>query len=126
MILAAAGDPCPPLPFPALPSQSVAAVNAWKVTHLDKPPPPVCLLSALPSHPTPPHSRAFIRAAAGDPTLPVPSPTYLLQIIYDEQEGGSVHNSTAFEQNSWVRVFCWCAHAMRVVLICQCPCRCMS
>ena len=29
-------------------------------------------------------SRAFIRAAIGDPTLTVPSPTFLLQNIYDE------------------------------------------
>lgn len=29
-------------------------------------------------------SRAFIRAAAGDPMLTVPSPTYLLQNLYDE------------------------------------------
>ncbi|KAK9825646.1 hypothetical protein WJX81_004482, partial [Elliptochloris bilobata] len=29
-------------------------------------------------------SRAFVRAAAGDEDLPVPSPTYLLQSIYDE------------------------------------------
>jgi hypothetical protein len=32
-------------------------------------------------------SRAFIRAAAQDSSLPVPSPTYLLQLIYEEQEG---------------------------------------
>ena len=32
-------------------------------------------------------SRAFIRAAYEDDTLPVPSPTYLLQNIYDELEG---------------------------------------
>ena len=33
-------------------------------------------------------SREFIRAAYGDPYMPVPSPTYLLQNIYDELEGG--------------------------------------
>lgn len=32
-------------------------------------------------------SREFIRAAYGDPYMPVPSPTYLLQNIYDEAEG---------------------------------------
>ena len=32
-------------------------------------------------------SRAFIRAAYEDDLLPVPSPTYLLQNIYDELEG---------------------------------------
>lgn len=30
-------------------------------------------------------SRAFIRAAADEPSLPVPSPTFLLQNIYEEQ-----------------------------------------
>ncbi|KAF6260295.1 hypothetical protein COO60DRAFT_908809 [Scenedesmus sp. NREL 46B-D3] len=38
------------------------------------------------------YSRAFITAAAEDPTLPVPSPTYLLQLIYDEQEGPPIHH----------------------------------
>jgi tRNA threonylcarbamoyladenosine biosynthesis protein TsaE len=36
-------------------------------------------------------ARAFVRAAAGDPDLPVPSPTYLLHNVYDEVcegEGG--------------------------------------
>ena len=32
-------------------------------------------------------SRAFVRAAAGDDDLPVPSPTYLLQNVYDELDG---------------------------------------
>ena len=32
-------------------------------------------------------SRAYIRAAYCDDTLPVPSPTYLLQNIYDDLEG---------------------------------------
>ena len=34
-------------------------------------------------------SRAFVRAAAGDDDLPVPSPTYLLQNVYDELDGVS-------------------------------------
>jgi tRNA A37 threonylcarbamoyladenosine biosynthesis protein TsaE len=34
-----------------------------------------------------PRSRAFIRAAADDPGLTVPSPTFLLQQIYDDHEG---------------------------------------
>lgn len=33
------------------------------------------------------HSRAFVRAACGDPYLPVPSPTFLLQNVYDETLG---------------------------------------
>eukprot|EP00884_Botryococcus_braunii_P004690 jgi/Botrbrau1/14221/Bobra.0254s0010.1 len=37
-------------------------------------------------------SRAFIRAAAGDPDLPVASPTYLLQNIYDETDGPPIHH----------------------------------
>lgn len=32
-------------------------------------------------------SRAFIRAVAQDPELTVPSPTFLLQLVYDEHEG---------------------------------------
>ena len=32
-------------------------------------------------------SRAFIRCALAEPSMPVPSPTYLLQNIYDELEG---------------------------------------
>lgn len=36
-------------------------------------------------------SRAFIRAAADDPQLPVPSPTYLLQLIYSDHEGLQRH-----------------------------------
>lgn len=32
-------------------------------------------------------SRAFIRAVEEDDELPVPSPTYLLQTIYDEHAG---------------------------------------
>jgi hypothetical protein len=55
-----------------------------------------CIM-ACSSQPTPPHrpgpalaaarSRAFIRAAAEDPDLTVPSPTFLLQLVYEEQEG---------------------------------------
>ncbi|KAI8472474.1 MAG: hypothetical protein J3K34DRAFT_413790 [Monoraphidium minutum] len=37
-------------------------------------------------------SRAFIRAAAEDPSLPVPSPTFLLQQIYEEHEGPPIHH----------------------------------
>ncbi|KAK9827130.1 hypothetical protein WJX74_007536 [Apatococcus lobatus] len=37
-------------------------------------------------------SRAFIRAAYEDDILPVPSPTYLLQNIYDELEGPDIHH----------------------------------
>lgn len=33
-------------------------------------------------------SRAYIRCLANDPSLPVPSPTYLLQNMYDSQHGG--------------------------------------
>lgn len=33
-------------------------------------------------------SREFIRAMYGDPCMSVPSPTYLLQNIYDDIEGG--------------------------------------
>ena len=32
-------------------------------------------------------SRAFIRAVDGDDALEVPSPTYLLENVYDEHEG---------------------------------------
>ena len=32
-------------------------------------------------------SRAFVRAAAGDPDLAVPSPTYLLHNVYDDVDG---------------------------------------
>jgi len=32
-------------------------------------------------------SRAFIRAASGDPALTVPSPTFLLQQLYEEHDG---------------------------------------
>ncbi len=35
-------------------------------------------------------SRAYIRAAVGDPDLTVPSPTFLLQQIYDECEGAKL------------------------------------
>ncbi len=34
------------------------------------------------------NSREFIRAAYGDPYMSVTSPTYLLQNIYDDIEGG--------------------------------------
>lgn len=37
-------------------------------------------------------SRAFIRAIAEDPDLPVPSPTYLLQNTYDEHDGGRANS----------------------------------
>jgi tRNA threonylcarbamoyl adenosine modification protein YjeE len=37
-------------------------------------------------------SRAFVRAAAGDPGLPVPSPTFLLQQVYDDHEGPPIHH----------------------------------
>lgn len=33
------------------------------------------------------HSRAFIREAEQDVDLPVPSPTYLLQELYEEHAG---------------------------------------
>ncbi|WIA44440.1 hypothetical protein OEZ86_007195 [Tetradesmus obliquus] len=45
-------------------------------------------------------SRAFIRAAAQDPTLPVPSPTYLLQLIYEEQEGPPIHHFDLYRLDS--------------------------
>ena len=32
-------------------------------------------------------ARAFVRAAAGDADLPVPSPTYLLHNVYDDVDG---------------------------------------
>jgi hypothetical protein len=32
-------------------------------------------------------SRAFVRAAASDPDLAVPSPTYLLHNVYDDVDG---------------------------------------
>lgn len=34
-------------------------------------------------------SRAFIRAVDGDALLEVPSPTYVLEYVYDEHEGGT-------------------------------------
>ncbi|KAK9819615.1 hypothetical protein WJX72_000319 [[Myrmecia] bisecta] len=37
-------------------------------------------------------SRAFIRAAYEDQSTPVPSPTYLLQNVYDEYEGPPIHH----------------------------------
>lgn len=37
-------------------------------------------------------SREFIRAMYGDPCMSVPSPTYLLQNIYDDIEGPPVHH----------------------------------
>ncbi|GBF90954.1 hypothetical protein Rsub_03809 [Raphidocelis subcapitata] len=37
-------------------------------------------------------SRAFIRAAADDPWLTVPSPTFLLQQIYEDHEGPPIHH----------------------------------
>ncbi|KAI3428791.1 hypothetical protein D9Q98_007610 [Chlorella vulgaris] len=37
-------------------------------------------------------SRAFIRAAADDDELPVPSPTFLLQNIYNEHPGPPIHH----------------------------------
>ena len=37
-------------------------------------------------------SRAFVRAAAGDPGLPVPSPTYLLQNTYETHGQPPVHH----------------------------------
>jgi len=37
-------------------------------------------------------SRAFIRATAEDEDLPVPSPTYLLQNIYDQHKGPPIHH----------------------------------
>ena len=42
-----------------------------------------------------------MRAAAGDDDLPVPSPTYLLQNIYDELDGGAAlhHSSCAMRKH---------------------------
>jgi hypothetical protein len=37
-------------------------------------------------------ARGFIRAAVGDPDLPVPSPTYLLHNVYEEVDGPPVHH----------------------------------
>ncbi|KAK9786801.1 hypothetical protein WJX73_005241 [Symbiochloris irregularis] len=36
--------------------------------------------------------RAFIRAVDGDEMLTVPSPTYVLEYVYDEHDGPSVHH----------------------------------
>eukprot|EP00879_Flechtneria_rotunda_P027605 GHRR01029577.1.p1 GENE.GHRR01029577.1~~GHRR01029577.1.p1 ORF type:complete len:349 (+),score=135.47 GHRR01029577.1:278-1324(+) len=36
--------------------------------------------------------KSVFRAAAGDPQLPVPSPTYLLQQMYEEQDGPPIHH----------------------------------
>jgi hypothetical protein len=43
-----------------------------------------------------PHSRAFIRAATEDPYLTVPSPTFLLQQLYEIHEG-TLHSTTGAE-----------------------------
>lgn len=37
-------------------------------------------------------SRGFIRSAAEDDELPVPSPTYLLQQVYDDHSGPPIHH----------------------------------
>lgn len=37
-------------------------------------------------------SRTFIRAAAGDEALAVPSPTFLLQNVYDDHAGPAIHH----------------------------------
>ena len=56
------------------------------------PPPPPCASSPAPApvRTLPPPatcSRAFIRAAADDEEVPVPSPTFLLQNMYTEHQG---------------------------------------
>jgi len=40
-------------------------------------------------------SRAFIRTLAGDDELAVASPTFMLQLIYDDFDGPCVHPSLA-------------------------------
>lgn len=45
-------------------------------------------------------SRAFVRAAAEDPELPVPSPTYLLQNIYDDHGYPEIHHFDLYRLNS--------------------------
>ncbi len=45
-------------------------------------------------------SRAFVRAAADDPLLPVPSPTFLLQNTYDDHGHPAIHHFDLYRLSS--------------------------
>lgn len=46
-------------------------------------------------------SRAFIREAEQDDELPVPSPTYLLQELYEEHAGAATKTSSVLLEHRW-------------------------